>query len=286
MAWSALVSGVRLGRGRRVRFAARRPAQPLELWELEACPFCRKVREVLSELDLEYVCHPVARGSAHRSETPTYAGGRKSYPYLVDPNTGAAMKESEDIIDYLLSEYGPGAGARWRRLAPIHTLGSIVASAIRPRGRAVRAGISARSTPREPLVLYSFEGCPYCRRVRERLHALDLVHLVKNAAKGSARRAELVAIGGRAKVPFLIDPQHRDAALRVERHLRLPRDHLRRAPSFPSRIGRPSHRHSGPGDHSFHRRDRTFESICFTTEAQRHRGRIYLEPLCLCGQSE
>lgn len=205
-AWSVLVSGVRLGRGRRVRFAARSPAQPLELWEFEACPYCRKVREVLSELDLEYVCHPVARGSAHRGETPTYAGGRKSYPYLVDPNTGAAMKESEDIIEHVFAEYGPGPGARSRRLAPIHTLGSFVASAIRPRGRAVRPGLSGRAPPKERLVLYSFEGCPFCRRVRERLHALDLVHVVKNAAKGSARRAELVAIGGRARVPFLIDP--------------------------------------------------------------------------------
>lgn len=205
-AWSGLVSVVRAGRGSRVRPGARPPAEPLELWEFEACPFCRKVREVFSELDLEYVCHPVARGSGHRDETPTYAGGRKSYPYLVDPNTGVAMKESEDIIDYVLREYGPGRSALDRRLAPLHTFGASVASAIRPRGRVVRPGLARRAQPKERLVLYGFEACPFCRKVRERLHALNLVFVVKNAARGSARRADLRAIGGRVQVPFLVDP--------------------------------------------------------------------------------
>lgn len=182
------------------------PREPLELWEFEACPFCRKVREVFSELDLEYVCHPVARGSRHRDETPTYGRGRKSYPYLVDPSTGVAMKESEDIIDYVFAEYGPGRSARSRRLAPLNSFGSSIASAIRPRGRVVRPSLASRAQPKERLVLYSFEACPYCRKVRERLQELNLVHLVKNAAKGSARRDELAAIGGSLKVPFLIDP--------------------------------------------------------------------------------
>ena len=30
------------------------------------------------------------------------------FPYMVDDNTGTAMYESDDIIDYLYDKYGPG----------------------------------------------------------------------------------------------------------------------------------------------------------------------------------
>jgi glutathione S-transferase len=203
-AWSGLVSAVRLGRGRRVREIAHAPARPLELYEFEACPYCRKVREALSELDLEYICHPVARGSNNRAATPTWSG-RKSYPHLVDPNAGVSMKESEDIIEYLYRTYAPGVRAR-RRIAALDDFGSFVASAVRPRGRVTRSSARARRQPERMLVLYQFEGCPYCRRVREKLQELNLDHHVKNAAKGSARRAELRALGGRVRVPYLVDP--------------------------------------------------------------------------------
>ena len=45
-----------------------RPEKPLELYEFEACPYCRKVREVLCELDLDYLSHPVAHGSQRRKQ--------------------------------------------------------------------------------------------------------------------------------------------------------------------------------------------------------------------------
>lgn len=204
-AWSGAVSVLRLGRGRRVRQSAKAPAQLLELYEFEACPFCRKVREALSELDLEYVCRPVARGSNNRDRTPSYRG-RKSYPHLVDPNTGVSMKESEDIVDYLYATYGSRPRPRHQRpLAGLDTLGSLVASAVRPRGRVARASVRRREQPPELLVLYQFEGCPFCRRVREKLQELNLDHHVKNAAKGSPRRTELRDIG-KVQVPYLIDP--------------------------------------------------------------------------------
>ncbi len=201
-AWSALTSAVRLTRGSRVRGRAVMPERVLELWEFESCPFCRKVREVMSELDLEYISHPVGRGSMNRDATPSYRGGRKSYPYLVDANTDVAMKESEDIIDYLHRTYGDGRGTIDRWLAPLNTFGSFAASAIRPRG-----GVARRRSkqPEKRLVLYQFEGCPYCRKVREKLCELDLDYHVKNTAKGSRRRAELRELGTRT-VPFLIDP--------------------------------------------------------------------------------
>ena len=92
-------------RGLIARPAARQPEQPLELYEFESCPYCRKVREVLSELDLEYVARTCARGSATR-ETVIARGGKSQYPYLVDPNTGREMYESDDIVAYLDATYG------------------------------------------------------------------------------------------------------------------------------------------------------------------------------------
>lgn len=206
-AWSSLATVVRASRGGRVRHggARRQPAERLELYEFEACPYCRKVREVMCELDLEYVCHPVARGSGHRDETPTWEGGRKSYPHLIDPNTGVSMRESEEIIDYLHATYGAGRSEIDRTLAPINTASSFLASAIRPRGGAVRPSLARRAQPPERLVLYQFEACPFCRKVRETLQALNLEYVAKCVARGSARRHELSA-HGKLQVPLLIDP--------------------------------------------------------------------------------
>lgn len=195
---------LRGGRGLRVRWpGARQPAQALELYEFEACPFCRKVREVLSELDLSFLCHPCARGSRNRARAQAL-GGKLLFPFLVDPNTGRQLYESEAIITYLLETYGPGRGALSRALAPLNSLSSGVASALRPRGRHVDEGAARRPAAR-PLTLYNFEASPYCRKVREALHELDLDFHCRNVAKGSARRPELVARGGTMMVPYLVD---------------------------------------------------------------------------------
>jgi len=98
---------VRMGRGLARRAEADRatdPARLLELWDFEACPYCRKVREVLSELDLDYLTHPVAPGSPRRAEL-VRRGGKQQVPYLVDPNTGTALYESDHIIAYLERTY-------------------------------------------------------------------------------------------------------------------------------------------------------------------------------------
>jgi glutathione S-transferase len=203
---SMAVSVVRLGRGTFAsRKARREPEEALELYEFEACPYCRKVREVLSEMDLEYLSHPCARGSRNRARV-IELGGKAQFPFLVDPNGGRRLYESEDIIDYLLTTYGGGRGTIGKVLAPLNTLGATLASALRPRGRRVLPGVAGRQGPAQPLVLYSFESSPYCRKVREALCELDLTCLVKNVAKGSDRRPELVARGGRMMVPYLIDP--------------------------------------------------------------------------------
>ena len=84
---------------------SRAPERPLQLWAYEASPFCAVVRETLCELEIPYVLQPCARGSTRRTSLARRAGGAFQVPYLEDPNTGVAMFESADIVEYLRSSY-------------------------------------------------------------------------------------------------------------------------------------------------------------------------------------
>jgi glutathione S-transferase len=200
---------VRLGRGLYPKVTADKrpePKQLLELYDFEACPYCRKVREVLCELDLDYLVHPVAHGSPRRHELRNL-GGKVQVPFLVDPNTKTRLYESDDIIDYLNERYGKGQSAGWPLPIPslLDNINSAAASAMRlGHGRSCR--VEAARTDLKPLTLYNMEGSPYCRKVRETLSELDLEHIIRNVPKGSPKRADLEKRGGKVQVPYLIDP--------------------------------------------------------------------------------
>jgi glutathione S-transferase len=78
----------------------------LELYELEGCPYCAKVVNKLDELDLEYDSHMVPRSHSERTEVEEVSG-QTGVPVLVDPeNDVEGMPESDDIVEYLETEYG------------------------------------------------------------------------------------------------------------------------------------------------------------------------------------
>ena len=62
------------------------------------------MRERLCTLELPYRLHNVARGSAARADLRERAG-KVQVPYLEDPNTGAHLFESADILRYLEANY-------------------------------------------------------------------------------------------------------------------------------------------------------------------------------------
>lgn len=203
------VSVARLGRGLYpiANVVARpEPKQRLQLYDFEACPYCRRVREVLCELDLDYLCYPVAKGGHHRNRLKKL-GGKVQAPFLVDPNTKTQLYESDAIITYLNQTYGAGKAAGWRLPVPslVDNLASAAASALR-YGYGTVCRVRRHGKEPLPLTMYNMEGSPYCRKVRETLCELDLVHVVKNVPKGSPRRAHLQALGGKMQVPYLIDP--------------------------------------------------------------------------------
>ena len=63
-ATSLVTTTLRFGAGVATRPRATRPALLLELYEFENCPFCRIIREVLTELDLDALIRPCPKGGA------------------------------------------------------------------------------------------------------------------------------------------------------------------------------------------------------------------------------
>jgi glutathione S-transferase len=220
---SSLTSTLRLWRGTNARGSAKQPAKHLKLYEFEACPYCRLVREALTELDLDALIYPTPHGGKRFRPKVAELGGKQQFPFLVDPNTGESMYESDAIIDYLYRRYG-GRAAPTRLLRPFDVTSSVVAGM--PR---VRAGARARPSkaPKRPLELFSFESSPYSRRVRELLCELELPYLLRSTGKArwqdlgppilrttffpalpveGRNRVELLQRAGKVQVPYLVDP--------------------------------------------------------------------------------
>lgn len=200
---SFAASLARLGAGMQVAGVGRRPERPLVLYDFEACPYCRKVREALSILDLDAEIRPCPLGGTRFRPEVQRRGGKMQFPYLDDPNTRRALYESDDIVRYLVAEYGDGTVPLALALGPLTVVSSGLASLAR-LGR----GASARASrvPTAPLELWSFEASPYCRLVREVLCELEIPYLLHNVAKGSAKREAFVARAGKMQVPWLWDP--------------------------------------------------------------------------------
>ena len=77
----------------------------IELYELDGCPYCRKVIDKLDELGLEYESHKVARSHSERDEVEAVTG-QTGVPVLVDNEHGIeGMSESDEIIAYLEETY-------------------------------------------------------------------------------------------------------------------------------------------------------------------------------------
>ena len=219
---STWASSTSLWRGTNATPAKKQPEQLLELYEYEYCPYCRLVREVLTELDLDALIYPCPEGGERYRTIMETTGGKQQYPYLVDPNTGKSLYESQDIIAYLYKTYkGKNTVPRAHKT---NLLGSYVSTLSRGyRGKTAQPS----KQPEQPLVLYSFESSPFSRLVRERLCELELPYILRNTGKASMKdlgppvvrkvlfpdlpvsgrnRIELMERTGKVQLPYLIDP--------------------------------------------------------------------------------
>ncbi len=53
--------------------------------------------------------------------------------------------------------------------------------------------------------LYTYAACPYCEKVRSAFAEMDVVYEEVDAERGTPGSAELVKLGGKQQVPFLVD---------------------------------------------------------------------------------
>jgi glutathione S-transferase len=81
----------------------------LELYELEGCPYCAKVKDKLADLDLDYDSHMVPSSHSERTDVEDVSG-QTGVPVLIDHEHDVdGMAESDDIVEYLDETYGQSA---------------------------------------------------------------------------------------------------------------------------------------------------------------------------------
>ncbi len=216
---------------------AEQPEKPIILYDIEGCPYCRRVREALTALNLDVVIRPCPKGGRVFRPEAEALGGRAQFPLLVDENTETVMYESEAIVDYLFQQYGGmPVPSYYQSRVWQPALGSVGTAASELRG--LRARPSKRAD--QPLHLWSFEGSPFARLVRERLCELELPHTLHNLGKehwtelGPARqrikpgpyrpipggkRDAFFKAHGRVQVPYLEDPNTGEGLFESDRIL-------------------------------------------------------------------
>lgn len=224
---SAVAEG---GRGTSGTPHPKQPEKPLKLYDFEASPFCRRVREVLTLLNLDAEVYPCPRGGTRFRPEVVAKGGKAQFPFLIDENTGDHLYESQAIVDHLFKHYGktgqtPKSYASYPKLPVAAALGSVLNGL---RGALAAKSNRQRPAPAQRLELWSFEASPYSRLVRSRLSELELPYVLHNVAKerwqdqgpaklrlkpgkyvplvGGKREQVLKVMGDNIQVPYLKDP--------------------------------------------------------------------------------
>jgi glutathione S-transferase len=224
MATSMIATLLRASNGIQCTPAVIKPKQTLQLYDIENCPYCRLVREALTELDLDVEIYPCPKSGERFRPELVERGGKAQFPYLVDRNTGVEMYESLDIVAYLFETYGQRELPLKWRTGKLQTLGSMLASASRlSRGMQAQPG----TAPEYLLELYSFESSPYARPVRELLCEMEIPYILRNCGRTRLEewllppmrerlniqpdselenRRILQQTEGRVSIPYLYDP--------------------------------------------------------------------------------
>ncbi len=191
----------------------------LTLYEYEASPWCRLVREHLTHLGLPVLVLPCPREtlraegafsarSRYRGEALRWAQGdsdepaQLQFPLLLDATQDAerprVVVESKHIVSHLWREYGRGVSRprmdAWLsgdRLPFLLRFASLAApSGLRPFGHCglLRMPSSFDPATMRPLELHQAEQCPESRLVRECLSSLEVpsVYRVRDSLRGGA----------------------------------------------------------------------------------------------------
>ncbi len=224
---SALTEG---GRGVSGTAFPKQPEKSLKLYEFEGSPFCRRVREVMTLLNLDYEVYPCPKGGQKYRKIVKEKGGKKQFPFFIDENSGTQMYESQEIIHYLFKHYGktgktPKKFAQYPKIPVAAFAGTLINGA---RGVWINKKITDREAPAQLLELWGFEASPFTRVVRGILTELELPFIFHNVPKerwqdmgpaalrlkpgkyqaleGGKRERVVELMGRDIQVPYLVDP--------------------------------------------------------------------------------
>ena len=221
---SVLASTLRNWRGTNASRSVEPPPALLELFDREGCAHCRFVREALTELNLDARIIPIPLGGTRFREQLMAVSGSDQVPFLVDPNTGASVGGSNEIVQYLFAQYSNRQVPPQLKATGANVLKSKLATVVRgSQGLEVRPSKAVD----QDMTLYSFESSPYSRLVRERLCELEIPYKLVNIGKQqradmgpatfrlhmgeykplpNTKRSNMLAEVGNVQVPYLIDP--------------------------------------------------------------------------------
>lgn len=219
-----------LGRGITGTPFPKQPEKPLKLYEYEASPFCRRVREVCTHLNLDLEIYPCPRGGKRFRPIVQAEGGKLQFPFLIDENTGDRLYESTDIIAHLFKHYSaeghvPKQFAYYPPFPAVAVVGTLINGLA---GGLANRKNTKKQAPAKLLELWSFEASPFARIVRAKLSELEIPYILHNVPKerwqdmgmatmrlkpgkyepltGGKREQILQRLGGRVQIPYLEDP--------------------------------------------------------------------------------
>jgi len=201
--WTAslVASALRFGTGSFVGQIGARPAGRLTLFDDERCPDCRRVREVLSTLDLDVDIRPCPRGGKRFRDDLRRVAGESHPPCLVDHAESRVVYGADAIVVHLCERYGTGSVPWGHRLGPISRMTGRLATG----GRSTPSVALPSVRPGLPLDLWGYEGAAECRRVRDVLCTYEMPFTLHNVARGSAKRRALLRPGSAGRIPCLVD---------------------------------------------------------------------------------
>jgi Glutathione S-transferase, N-terminal domain len=196
--------------------------EPIVLYESEGDPSARLVREACSMLSMSMSIYPTPKGAPHyRKQAQKEFGKGKymEYPFLYDPNTRVKVCSADSAIDYLFAAYSARQEVPWTLQLSLDgginwpKVTAWIANSLLRLGKGGRYdactfdGYSDREDDADqPLILWAYEGSPFCKLVRERLSALEIPHILHSTPRGSRNRQLLMELTGRFQVPYLQDP--------------------------------------------------------------------------------
>lgn len=232
---------LRGGRGVMGTGTPMQPEQALVLYEHEACPYSRRVREVMTHLNLDFESRPSPhKGHIYRDELKQLSG-KTQVPFLIDENFADGdesnqILDSQAIIDHLFAHYSkkgftPDKYQRQSKKDNASLANKVASAASMMRGATADhpKKNQARGKPEQPLHLYGFEASPFCRLVREKLNELEVGYINHNVAReqiqdigafgfrlnlgdyqpikgGKRERLMNDEMNGKLLFPYLVDP--------------------------------------------------------------------------------